>query len=65
MSNSFKDLYDYDLVKKCSKREIVSLKSNFHENKTKNERLKANCVFCRKKMLFRKSRLKSKQSKFI
>ena len=31
MSNCIKDLYEYDLVKKCSKCEIVKLKSNFHK----------------------------------
>ena len=29
MSNCIKDLYDYDVVKKCSKCGIVKLKSNF------------------------------------
>ena len=37
MSNCIKELYDYDLVKKCGKCGIISLKSNFYEN-TKNER---------------------------
>ena len=37
MSNSIKDLFDYDLVKKCSKCGIISLKSNFHKNKTKSD----------------------------
>ena len=50
MSNGIKDLYDYDLVKTCFECEIISLKSNFHKDKTKNEGLKANCVFCRKKL---------------
>ena len=37
MSNCIKDLFDYDLVKKSSKRGIFSLKSNFHKSKlTKN-----------------------------
>ena len=31
MSSCIKDLYDYDLVEKCSKCEIISLKSNFHK----------------------------------
>ena len=31
MSNCIKDLYDYDLIKKCSKCGIVSLKKNFHK----------------------------------
>ena len=31
MSTCVKDLYDYELIKKCSKRGIISLKSNFYE----------------------------------
>ena len=34
MSSCIKDLYDYDLVKKCSKCKKNLLKSNFHK---KNE----------------------------
>ena len=37
MSNCIKELYDYDLVKKCSKCGILSLKNNFYKNTT-NER---------------------------
>ena len=37
MSNCIKDLYDYHSVKKCSKCGIISLKSNFHKNKNKND----------------------------
>ena len=33
MSNCIKDLFDYELIKKCSKCGIVSLKSNFHKKK--------------------------------
>ena len=33
MSNCIKDLYDYDLINKCSKCKNISLKSNFHEKK--------------------------------
>ena len=49
MSNCIKDLYDYDLVKKCSKCGIISLKSNFFKDKSKNDGLKAICIFCSKK----------------
>ena len=31
MSNCMKDLYDYNLVKKCCRCGILKLKSNFHE----------------------------------
>ena len=46
MSNCIKDLFDYDLVKKCSKCGIISLKSNFHKDKNKNDGLYNQCRFC-------------------
>ena len=46
MSNCVKDLYDYELIKKCSKSGITSLKSNFHKDKTKNDGLYNQCRFC-------------------
>ena len=49
MSNGIKDLYDYDLVKKCSNCGIIKLKSNFYKDKTKNDGLHNHCIFCRKK----------------
>ena len=49
MSNCIKDLYDYDLVKKCSKCGIVSLKSNFHKNKLTKSGLRSECITCRRK----------------
>ena len=37
MSNCIKELYDYELVKKCSKCGISSSKSNFHKkSRSKN-----------------------------
>ena len=33
MTSCFEDLYDYDSIKNCSKSGIISLQSNFHENK--------------------------------
>ena len=48
MSNCIKDLYDYDLVKKCSKCRIISLKSNFHKDNTRNDGLYNQCKVCRK-----------------
>ena len=48
MSNCIKEIKDYDLVRKCGKCGIISLKSNFHEDKTKNDGLKPNCKACRK-----------------
>ena len=46
MSNCIKDLYDYDLVKKCLKCGIISLKSNFHKNKNRKDGLQSHCKFC-------------------
>ena len=46
MSNCIKDLYDYDLVKKCLKCGMISLKSNFHKNKNRNDGLQSRCKFC-------------------
>ena len=48
MSICIKALYDYDLVKKCSKCGIVQLKSNFHKNKKSKDGLHPQCIFCRK-----------------
>ena len=48
MSGCIKDLYDYDLVKKCSKCGIFSLKSNFHKNKNMSDGLHSNCIPCKK-----------------
>ena len=47
MSNSIKDLYDYDLIKKCCRCGIVKLKSNFHKNKNREDGLQPYCVVCR------------------
>ena len=46
MSNCIKDLYDYDLVKKCSNCRIISLKSNFHKNKKSSDCLVSQCKLC-------------------
>ena len=43
MSNCIKDLYDYNLVKNCSKCEIISLKSNFHKDKNREDGLQPHC----------------------
>ena len=48
MSNSIKDLFDYDLVKKCSKCKTISSKCNFHKNKNMRDGLNTHCIFCRK-----------------
>ena len=46
MSNCIKDLFDYDLVKNCSKCGIISLKSNFHKNNNRKDGLQSRCKFC-------------------
>ena len=46
MSNCIKDLYDYDIVKKCSKCGIVKLKSNFHKNIKSSDGLNKHCKNC-------------------
>ena len=47
MSNCIKDLDDYDLVKKCLKCGNISLKSNFHKNKNREDGLHPYCICCR------------------
>ena len=46
MSKCIKDLYDYDLIKKCSKSGIISLKSNFHKDKNLRDGLNTHCKNC-------------------
>ena len=49
MSACIKDLYDYELVKKCCKCKNILLKSSFHKNKTMRVGFKPQCKFCTKK----------------
>ena len=49
MSGCIKDLYDYELVKKCCRCGIISLKSNFHEDKNRKDGLHPYCNPCMKK----------------
>ena len=46
MSNCVEDLYDYEVVKKCSKCGIVSFKSNFHKDRETKEALFSQCQSC-------------------
>ena len=46
MSNCNKDLFDYDLVKKCCRCKIILLKSNFNKNKTKIDGVQNICIIC-------------------
>ena len=49
MSNCIKDLYDYNLIKKCCRCKMICLKSNFHKNKNMSDGLHPRCMFCSKK----------------
>ena len=44
MSNCIKDLFDYDLVKKCCRCKNILLKTNFNKNKTKKDGVQNICV---------------------
>ena len=46
MSGCIKDLYDYDLVKKCCICKNISLKSNFHGDRTKKDGVQGICKNC-------------------
>ena len=49
MSSCIKNLYDYDLVKKCCRCENISLKSNFHKKLSSKDGLHPRCFPCVKK----------------
>ena len=46
LSNSFKELIDYDLVKKCCVCKKCSIKSNFHKNTKSRDGLFSHCKIC-------------------
>ena len=46
MSIIIKELFEYDLVKKCLKCGNISLKSNFHKNKNMRDGLYTHCKNC-------------------
>ena len=52
MSNCIKDLYDYDLIKKCSKCGIISIRSNFYKDCIEKDRYKSGCIFCSKEYYY-------------
>ena len=71
MSDCIKDLYDYDLVKKCCRCEKISLKSNFHKKLSSRHGLDPQCIPCVKKCyleirdrLLDKQKLFGKQSRY-
>ena len=62
MKNCFKELYDYDLVEKCLKGGKLLLKSNFQNDKTKNDGFHPQCKFCRNEYYVdNKNRILNKQ----
>ena len=46
MSSSIKELFDYDLVKRCTKCGNISLKSNFYKNSKSKDGLYSWCKNC-------------------
>ena len=46
MSICIKDLFDYDLVKKCCRCKNILLKSNFHKDTNRKDGLHSQCKFC-------------------
>ena len=52
MSTCIEELYDYDLVKKCSKCGIISLKSNFYKDSIKKDGYISECIFCSKEYYY-------------
>ena len=46
MSSCVKDLFDYDLVKVCSKCRIVQMRTNFHKNNQSLDGLRSICKSC-------------------
>ena len=48
MSNCIKDLYDYNLVKKCCRCKNILLKSNFHKDNKRKDGFYNQCKVCRK-----------------
>ena len=63
MSRCIKDLYDYELVKKCSKCGIISLKSSFEIRSISSDGFHPQCKFCIKEFYVdNKNRLLNKQN---
>ena len=46
MSNCIKDLFDYDLDKKCCRCKNILLKSSFHGDRTKKDGVQGICKIC-------------------
>ena len=66
MSSCIRDLFDYDLFKKCCRCGIVKLKSNFHKRTLSKDALYIQCEVCRKEYYMNKSiKLFRKQKDFF
>ena len=52
MSNCIKDLYDYELVKKCCRCKNILLKSKFHKNKKLSDGFKPQFKICTKNIIW-------------
>ena len=62
MSNCIKDLFDYNLVKKCCRCKNILVKSKFNKNKTKREGYRSECRSCCKEYYYNnRDRLINKQ----
>ena len=46
MSNSIKELFDYDLIKNCSKCGSISLKTNYYKDERASDGLQSACKNC-------------------
>ena len=64
MSGCIKDLYDYDLVKKCSKCKIISLKTKFQKQSKSSDGFHPQCKFCKKEYNVDKKTI-AKQTKVL
>ena len=47
MSNCIKDLFDYDLVKRCCRCKNILVKSNFHKDNKRKDGFYNQCKICR------------------
>ena len=49
MSNCIRELYDYDLVKRCCRYKSICLKSNFYKITMKKDAVNSICKVCMNK----------------
>ena len=55
MRNCIRDVFDYDLVKKCCRCKKILLKSNFHKDNKRKDGLYNQCKICRKEYYIKNS----------